>query len=30
MKKADLELYTGYLLSTFGAATATGLSSMVD
>lgn len=30
MKKADLELYTDYLLSTFGAATATGLSSMVD
>jgi hypothetical protein len=30
MKKADLELYTDYLLSTFGAATATGLSAMVE
>ena len=30
MKKIDLELYTDYLLSTFGAATATGLSAMVD
>lgn len=30
MKKADLELYTDYLLSTFGSATATGLSAMVD
>ena len=30
MKKADLELYTDYLISTFGAATATGLSAMVD
>lgn len=30
MKKAELELYTDYLISTFGAATATGLSSMVD
>jgi hypothetical protein len=30
MKKADLELYTDYLISTFGSATATGLSSMVD
>ena len=30
MKKADLDLYTDYLLSTFGAATATGLSAMVD
>lgn len=30
MKKADLELYTDYLLSTFGQATATGLSAMVD
>jgi hypothetical protein len=29
MKKADLDLYTDYLLSTFGAATATGLSAMV-
>ena len=26
MKKPDLDLYTDYLLSTFGAATATGLS----
>jgi hypothetical protein len=30
MKKADLELYTDYLLSTFGQTTATGLSAMVD
>lgn len=30
MKKAELELYTDYLISTFGAATATGLSSMVE
>ena len=30
MKKADLDLYTDYLLSTFGAATATGLSAMVN
>ena len=30
MKKADLDLYADYLLSTFGAATATGLSVMVD
>ncbi|HVK56011.1 MAG TPA: transposase, partial [Burkholderiales bacterium] len=30
MKKADMELYTDYLLSTFGAATATGLSAMVE
>ena len=30
MKKADLDLYTDYLLSTFGSATATGLSAMVD
>jgi hypothetical protein len=30
MKKADLDLYTDYLLSTFGASTATGLSAMVD
>lgn len=30
MKKADLDLYTDYLLSTFSAATATGLSAMVD
>ena len=30
MKKADLDLYTDYLLSTFGVATATGLSAMVD
>lgn len=29
MKNSDLELYTDYLLSTFGAATATGLSAMV-
>lgn len=30
MKKVDLNLYTDYLLSTFGAATATGLSAMVE
>jgi hypothetical protein len=30
MKKTDLDLYTDYLLSTFGAATATGLSAMVE
>lgn len=30
MKKPELELYTDYLLSTFGAATATGLSAMVN
>ena len=30
MKEADLDLYTDYLLSTFGAATATGLSAMVE
>lgn len=30
MKKPNLDLYTDYLLSTFGAATATGLSAMVD
>ena len=30
MKKPDLDLYTDYLLSTFGAATATGLSAMLD
>jgi hypothetical protein len=30
MKKIELELYTDYLLSTFGSATATGLSAMVD
>jgi len=30
MKKSDMELYTDYLLSTFGAATATGLSAMVE
>ena len=30
MNTTDLDLYTDYLLSTFGAATATGLSSMVD
>lgn len=30
MKNADIDLYTDYLLSTFGAATATGLSGMVD
>ena len=30
MQKMDLELYTDYLLSTCGAATATGLSAMLD
>jgi hypothetical protein len=30
MKKAELELYTDYLLSTFGQTTATGLSAMVN
>lgn len=30
MKKADLDLYTDYLLSSCGFATATGLSAMVD
>jgi hypothetical protein len=30
MQKDDLDLYTDYLLSTFGAATATGLSAMVE
>lgn len=30
MKKADLDLYTDYLLSPFGSATATGLSAMVE
>ena len=30
MKKANLDLYTDYLLRTFGAATATGLSAMVE
>ena len=30
MKHADMDLYTDYLLSTFGAATATGLSAMVE
>jgi len=30
MQKADLDVYTDFLLSTFGAATATGLSAMVD
>ena len=30
MKNSDLELYTDYLLSSFGAATATGLSAMVN
>ncbi|MBG6075341.1 hypothetical protein [Polaromonas sp. CG_9.11] len=30
MNNSELELYTDYLLSTFGAATATGLSKMVD
>jgi uncharacterized pyridoxamine 5'-phosphate oxidase family protein len=30
MKKPELELYTDYLLSTFGSATATGLSAMVE
>jgi len=30
MKKTDLDLRTDYVLSTFGAATATGLSAMVE
>lgn len=30
MKKADLNLYADYFLSTFGTATATGLSAMVE
>lgn len=30
MQKTNLDLYTDYLLSTFGAATATGLSAMVE
>ena len=30
MKSTELDLYTDYLLSSFGAATATGLSQMVD
>ena len=30
MKKIDSDLYTDYLLSTFGGAKATGLSTMVD
>ncbi len=30
MQRANLDLYTDYLLSTFGAATATGLSAMVE
>ena len=30
MKKANLDLYTDYLLTAFGAATATGLSAMVE
>ena len=30
MKKQDLELYTDYLISNFGQATATGLSAMVN
>jgi SRSO17 transposase len=30
MKKADIDLYTDYLLSTFGQATATGLSAMLE
>lgn len=30
MKKQDVELYTDYLISSFGPTTATGLSSMVD
>ena len=30
MRKADHDLYADYLLSTFGAATATGLSAMVE
>ena len=30
MKNSELELYTDYLLSSFGATTVTGLSAMVD
>jgi hypothetical protein len=30
MKKADMDLHTDYLLNTFGAAAATGLSAMVE
>jgi hypothetical protein len=30
MKNSELELYADFLLSTFGAATVTGLSAMVD
>ena len=30
MKNANLDLYTDYLLTAFGAATATGLSAMVE
>jgi hypothetical protein len=30
MQRADLDLYTDCLLSTFGSATATGLSAMVE
>ena len=30
MKSTELDLYTDYLLSSFGAATTTGLSQMVD
>jgi hypothetical protein len=30
MKKTELELYTDYLISSFGSATATGVSAMVD
>jgi len=30
MKKPERELYTDYLIGTFGAATATGLSTMVN
>jgi len=30
MNKSDQDLYTDYLLSTFGAATATGCSRMLD
>ena len=30
MKRTDLDLYTDYLLISFGAATATGLSAMVE
>jgi hypothetical protein len=30
MKKQDLEIYTDYLISSFGATTATGLSAMLD